>query len=101
MHVRHRPKVAMSYEETDEGWAAIYRVACPCGDAFPSHFTRKDALAVRDNHYALVAPPAEERCRDPRAHRNRWWDACPLCAGQASLPGFEHLTPATPLEDAR
>ena len=90
--IKHRPKIDMSYEETDEGWAAIYRVRCVCGDRFPDHFARTDAVAVRDNHRALVAPPAPKRCRSPKTHRCTWWDACPLCADQLVLPFFEEIT---------
>ena len=89
--IKHRPKIEAHHEDTEEGEALVYRVACACGDQFPGHFARTDAVAVRDNHRSLVAPPESERCRSPKVHRTRWWDACPLCTDQLVLPFLEEI----------
>nr|WP_192962910.1 hypothetical protein [Nocardiopsis sp. 90127] len=95
--VRHRPKVRRWREETSQGEAWCYQVRCPCGEEFDEHYAKKLAVSDRLRHLMDVAPPLSERCRDPRAHRCRPHDHCPLCAGQATLPGFEDLvTTPTP-----
>ncbi|OLT26577.1 hypothetical protein BJF83_20655 [Nocardiopsis sp. CNR-923] len=91
---KHRPEVGHArVEDTPEGEAWIWRVQCACGQtAHVPHHHRLDAEAAADEHKAAVAPPENQRCREPLKHRTRWHDWCALCVDQAVLPGFENLT---------
>jgi hypothetical protein len=81
--VLHRPGTA--YPRRPGGGYGV-QMRCTCGTTGPD---RDDyALAERDAevHIAEVAPPAEKRCRAPRAHRTKkLWDRCPACAAQETL----------------
>ncbi|MEU3020187.1 hypothetical protein ABZ635_22650 [Nocardiopsis sp. NPDC007018] len=85
--VRHRP--------------TVYRVRCTpgCTASFESRFSRQEAADDRRLHLDQVAPPASERCRDPRSHCTQPHDHCPVCANQMSLPlpGFEDVDGAHPI----
>lgn len=83
----HRPRIERHQEETTEGLAWCYRLACSCGEEFDEHYAKSRAAADRDAHLSEVAPPDDERCRQPKAHKTRSWDHCPLCADQ--LPLFD------------
>lgn len=89
--MKHRPRIARWCEETPQGEAWCYRVECPCGEEFGTHYTKKFAESDLLRHRMGVAPPASERCRDPQQHRMQPWDRCPVCVDQLPLPGFEHL----------
>lgn len=85
---RHRPEIHRWPEDTPEGEAWCYQVRCECGHRGARHYARRSAAAERLEHLAEVSPPRSERCRDPRRHRMRSWDRCPLCADQPALPGM-------------
>jgi len=93
MGERHRPRLIHEAEVLlADGWTSAWRVRCSCEHAGPHRPGRpgkRQAAADRDAHLDAVAPPEGERCRDTRAHRTRWWDACPVCAHQMVLPGME------------
>lgn len=89
--VRHRPKVRRWREETSQGEAWCYQVICSCGTEFDEHYAKRLAESDRLRHRMDVAPPVNERCRDPKKHRCQPWDFCPLCAYQIALPGFEEI----------
>lgn len=91
-HIKHRPRIHRWREETSQGEAWCYQVRCSCGEEFDEHYAKTIARLDRARHLMDVAPPASDRCREPRAHGNRPHDHCPLCAGQDALPGFDHLT---------
>ena len=89
--MRHRPKVRRWREETSQGEAWCYQVRCPCGEEFDEHYAKRLAETDKNAHLTEVAPPAAERCRDPKKHRCQPHDRCPLCADQIALPGFEEI----------
>ena len=74
---RHRPAIRRRIGATDEGDAYLYRAVCGCGWASPEHLLRFEAADDRDTHLSEVAPPENERCRQPKKHRSAAHDRCP------------------------
>lgn len=96
-HARHRPRLAYTEEVLlAEGWTPAWRVRCTCGLDGPhrpgGRTGKRLAEADLARHLEAVAPPEDQRCRDPRDHRTTWWDPCPVCAHQLALPGLDDLT---------
>ncbi|HLV71722.1 MAG TPA: hypothetical protein VKY91_02975 [Vulgatibacteraceae bacterium] len=88
MQTRHDPAVART---RDEGLPA-YQARCTCGYRSVPHATRRMAEWEISQHVAgLPRVPADQQCRDRRAHRRPVWEACPLCAGQLSIDLEEGL----------
>lgn len=87
--IRHRPKIHRWREETSQGEAWCYGVRCTCDAEFDEHYNKRLATYERAKHLMAVAPPREQRCRDPKRHRMQSWDRCPVCADQLPLPGME------------
>lgn len=98
----HRVEIA-SYDRgaADGTVKRVWRMACSCGHATEHEVRFVDskqgrAAADRDRqaHLESVALPPDRRCKDVTRHRMRWWDTCPVCAGQMALPGLEDLAGA-------
>ena len=81
--VRHHPKITRTFTATG---LRTYRHECPCGDCGEPRTSRSEAIADQAAHVAGLPPvPADQQCHDPRRHRVRPWEPCPLCADQTSL----------------
>ncbi|SHK92440.1 hypothetical protein SAMN05421803_14314 [Nocardiopsis flavescens] len=87
--IRHRPRVHRWREDTSQGEAWCYQVRCECGTEFGEYYAERLAETERAEHRMAVAPPREQRCRDPKRHRMQSWDRCCVCADQLPLPGME------------
>jgi hypothetical protein len=89
----HRPAIS----RTSRDGHNLHTMACSCGLEGGARTVGRLAVKDRLTHLMQVsAAPADERCQQPRAHRVRPWDACPLCAGQLDL--FDLTTDLTGLE---
>ena len=87
MSVRHRPTVRAIGATDLHG--PTYQARCTCGTSGPERREKTLARMDRDAHVADLGTPApERRCRTPRVHGARPWEACPLCAWQEPLPGL-------------
>jgi hypothetical protein len=81
--VRHRPGIR--YPRRPDGRYAK-QMHCTCGEVGPDRDAYDVAERDAEAHIADVTPPADQRCRAPRAHRlEEPWDRCQLCADQEAL----------------
>jgi hypothetical protein len=90
--IRHRPRVTRRREETREGEAWAYQVRCPCNTEFETHYAKRIAQNDRSRHLMDVAPPREERCRDPKRHGCQPHDRCVVCSHQLALFDIEEAS---------
>ncbi|MBA9002055.1 hypothetical protein [Thermomonospora cellulosilytica] len=80
--VRHRPTIVRGVD----AFGRTYQHRCTCGDHGQVRASRQMAEADQQQHIeALPRVPADQQCRDPRAHDRRPWEPCGLCADQLSL----------------
>jgi len=82
MTTRHRPAARAISRDGLIRW----RMACSCGAAGPARRTRAEARRdVRAHIENLPPAPADQQCRDPKNHRTKEWEPCPLCRDQLPL----------------
>ncbi|WP_017578570.1 hypothetical protein [Nocardiopsis kunsanensis] len=90
--MKHRPKVRKQARYGGEGPGFDYRLECTCGHRTDWTPIPGASEQAKTEHLEAVAVPEEDRCRDPKTHKTRWWEFCPVCAYQLALPGFEEIT---------
>jgi len=84
MSKRHRPKVRKQ-ARYGTGPGVDYRLECTCGHHTAWTGAPYEAEVALADHLDEIAVPETDRCREPKTHRTKWWEFCPVCAYQLAF----------------